>query len=79
MTCLHLDIASVKVIETSPIVTSEPRSVSRPPTTAQSHYTTDLPGHGCVSQLRDSVAGPSPLQSFPPFTGGGLVQERERR
>ena len=37
-----------------------------------------LPGHLRVLQILDSVSGPRLLQSLPPFSGRGFVQERER-
>ena len=35
-----------------------------------------LPGHSCLLHFLVVMSGPSPLQSFPPFAGGGLVQVR---
>ena len=32
-----------------------------------------LPGHSCLLHSFVVLSGPSPLQSFPPFAGGGLV------
>ena len=42
------------------------------------HFNNYLPGQRWVLHLLVSAAGPSPMQSFPPFAGWGLVQERER-
>lgn len=35
-----------------------------------------LPGHSCLLHSLVVLSGPNPLQSFPPFAGGGLVHVR---